>query len=591
MSSQVHSLTVEEYRIAGPVCLSIPVRYIGRVSQRYRDAWEAGLESEVHQILHDRNIRAAVNLDKRRTEHIQAVPRSAEYIFIEVIEVTEPSDRAQWLDAANEILESCRYKGLNGLNVEIADPRGLAPRISATISSTLPIVREWNDLLPDIMEVLKPNVGWLTIDLVDRAPGTDFGSVGKTSFVPTVLIMIQVNTKESYTAARGKIRSLLDPRFSDVAVEVIRGSLDHWVDGDLRPAFEHHGEKLWQDEGYVGASIHRAGIQHSGTLGCFIKLLHPNGVRSTYGLTNFHVVMPDHEDYDNHDDQTLSCIQYGLKPGFASTFRINMPSEIDLDAARTSYVSAIKQIEGDVAGGEPGMNNYLDYRALEAQGENPELCMSKGSVRQARMLIDELTTFRARINAIDSRKNNMRLGVVYAGSGIRQKRSQQILDWALINVDNARVPAANDLPPKIGEIFMSLQMNRIGSLALGQEVFKIGRRSNQTYGFVNPVKTTQLSAWTIRNGTPRYEVGFAWAVMDRKDNDEEGKHRKGSGYFSDKGDSGSAVFTRAGEFVGLLHSGVDPWRDISYITSAEDLVEDIKYITGATEVTMLESDS
>lgn len=145
----------------------------------------------------------------------------------------------------------------------------------------------------------------------------------------------------------------------------------------------------------MGASIHRAGIQHSGTLGCFIKLLHPNGVRSTYGLTNFHVVMPDHEDYDNHDDQTLSCIQYGLKPGFASTFRINMPSEIDLDAARTSYVSAIKQIEGDVAGGEPGMNNYLDYRALEVQGENPELCMPMGSVRHARMLIDELTTSRA----------------------------------------------------------------------------------------------------------------------------------------------------------------------------------------------------
>jgi hypothetical protein len=585
MSSQVPSLTVEEYRIAGPICLSIPVRYNGLVGQRYRDAWEAGLKSEVHQILHNRNIRAAINLDKRRTEHIQAAPRSADYIFIEV---TEPSDCAQWLDAANEILESCRHRGLNDLNVEIADPRGLAPRISATISSTLPIVREWNDLLPDVMEYLKPNIGWLTIDLVNRAPGTNFGSVGKITFVPTVLIMIQENTKESYTTACGKIRSLLDPRFSDVAVEVIRGSLDRCVDGDLRPAFEHHGEKLWQDEAYMGASIQRAGIQHSGTLGCFIKLLHPNGVRSTYGLTNFHVVMPDHEDYDNYDDQTLSRIQYGLKPSFASIFRINMPSEIDLDAARTSYLSAIKQIEGDVAGGEPGINDYLDYRALEVQGENPELCMPIGGVRHARILIDELTTSRARINAINSRKNNMRLGIVYAGSGIRQKRSQQILDWALINVDNARVPAVNGLPTKIGEILMkSLEMKRIGSLALDQEVFKIGRRSNQTCGFVNPVQTTQLLAWVIRNGTPKYEVGRAWAVMDRKVDDEEGKDRKGSEYFSDQGDSGSAVFTKAGEFVGLLHGGVEPWRQISYITSAEDLVEDIKYITGATEVAML----
>jgi hypothetical protein len=339
----------------------------------------------------------------------------------------------------------------------------------------------------------------------------------------------------------------------------------------------------------MGASIHRAGIQSSGTLGCFIQLLHPNGVRSIYGLTNFHVVMPDFEDYDNYDNQTLSWIQYGLQPGFASIFRINMPCEIDLDAARTSYVSGINQIQGDVVSGEPGVKDYLDYRALEAQGENPELCMPMVGVRRAKMLIDELAISQARINAIDSRRNNMRLGVVYAGSGIRQRRSQQILDWALINVDDARVPAANDLPPKIGEIFMPSQMTLIGSLALGQAVFKIGRRSNLTYGFVNPAKSTQLLAWVIRNGTPRYEVGYAWAVMDRKVDDDEGKDGRGSGYFSDKGDSGSAVFTKAGEFVGLLYGGVEPGRQVSYIMSAEDLVEDIKYITGATEVTMLES--
>jgi hypothetical protein len=143
------------------------------------------------------------------------------------------------------------------------------------------------------MEALKPNVEWLTIDLVNRTPGTDFGSVSNTSFVPTILIMIQENTKESYTAARDKICSLLDPRFPEVAVEVIRGSLDGCAGTqDLRPVFEHHEDKLWQDEGYMGASIQPADTKSSGTLGCFIKLWHPNGVCSTYGLTNFHVVMP-----------------------------------------------------------------------------------------------------------------------------------------------------------------------------------------------------------------------------------------------------------------------------------------------------------
>jgi hypothetical protein len=74
--------------------------------------------------------------------------------------------------------------------------------------------------------------------------------------------------------------------------------------------------------------------------------------------------------------------------------------------------------------------------------------------------------------------------------------------------------------------------------------------------------------------------------MDRKAEAEVEKDRRGE-YFSDKGDSGSAVFTENGKFVGLLHSGAEYWREISYVTSAQDLVEDIKYITGAIEVSML----
>jgi hypothetical protein len=158
------------------------------VDQRYQRAWDASLKSDVHQILHSRHIfRSAVNLEKRGTVYVQAALRSADYIFIEV---TEPSESTQWLSAANEILASCRHRGLDDLNVEIADPRGLALRISAIISSTLSIVCEWNILLPGIMEALKPSVEWLTIDLVNRAPGTNFASVGNTSFVPTILIMI-----------------------------------------------------------------------------------------------------------------------------------------------------------------------------------------------------------------------------------------------------------------------------------------------------------------------------------------------------------------------------------------------------------------
>jgi hypothetical protein len=149
--------------------------------------------------------------------------------------------------------------------------------------------------------------------------------------------------------------------------------------------------------------------------------------------------------------------------------------------------------------------------------------------------------------------------------------------------------ALHELPAMIdGKLMQSTQMDRIGSLALAQKVYKIGRRSNQTYGFVNPVKSTQLLAWEDRHGTVAYGVGAAWTVMNRQEDDEG---ERGSEYFSDKGDSGSAVFTEHGEFVGLLHAGVGPGKQTSYITSAQELLEDTKHITSATEVTMLESDS
>jgi hypothetical protein len=568
----------------------LPVRRGGGVAQRYQSAWDAGLESEVYQILFDRNFsRPVVNLERHRTERKQASPRSAEYIFIED---TELSDHAQWPIAANLILELCRHKGLDGLNVEIANPCGLIPNISATISPTLSIICDWNILLPGIMNALKPNVDWLTIDLISRASWADFESAGSASFVPTILIMIEENTEESYTAARDKICELLDPRFPEVAVEVIRGCLDDCTDTpDYEAAFMHHGDKLWQEEGYMGASIQRAGSKGSGTLGCFIKLRDRQSVVRTYGLTNFHVIVPDPEKTESHDPQTQHWIKNGLPPGFGRDFQINMPSETDLDAARDGYVQSIKDLEGDMADNNEGHEQYLsyekEYRGWVANGEDPEILMPKTAVHLVRSVRERLVRYRERIDVIDARKNNLRLGPVFAGSGIRQTLSGQLMDWAIIAVDQRRIPARNDLPIQIYNIDLkSSDMGRMGSLALHKRVFKVGRSSNETCGFVNRVATTKLLSWRYSNGKLIYDCGKTWVVMDRTVEDDEGK-KKGSRFFSDKGDSGSAVFSQNGEFVGLLHGGTYPERNMSYVTAAQDLVEDIKRITGAVEVTML----
>jgi hypothetical protein len=512
------------------------------------------------------------------------------YICIEFAELQE--DRTQWPIAAKLILELCRRKGLDDLNVEIVDSRGLIRKITATISPTLPIVSEWKTLLPDIMNALKPNIDWLTIDLLSRASWTEFESVGSDSFVPTILITIKDTTEESYTAARDRIVDLLDPQFPEVAVEVTRGCLgDCACPPDYEPPFTHHGDKLWQEEAYIGASIQRAGSKGSGTLGCFIKLRDPQNVVQTYGLTNFHVVVPDHENIGSHDPQMQGWIKDGLPPGFGRDFQINMPSETDLDAARDEHVQSIKDLEGDMANNNKGHQKYLlyekEYCRWEAEGEDPESLMPKTAVNLVRSVRERLLHYGEQINAIDARKNNLRLGRVFAGSGIRETLSGQLVDWAIIAVDHKRIPARNELPIKICNIdLQSPEMDQIGSLDLHKRVFKVGRSSNETCGFVNPVDTTKLWGWRYDNGELIYNPGSAWVVMDRSMEYDGGKPR-GCKFFSDKGDSGSAVFSQDGQFVGLLHGGVYPERDRSYVTAAQDLVEDIKHITGAVEVTML----
>lgn len=583
-------LVVEDHRVAGPIYLPLPIRSNGGVPERHQKAWDTGLKTEVYRILSNHHLsRPVVNLENLRTERSYASPRSAVYVYIQDMEV---QDRAQWPIAAKLILELCRRRGLNDLNVEIVDPRGLSPKMSATIPPTLPIVHEWKTLLPDIMNALKPNFDWLTIGLISRASWADFESVGSASFVPTILIMIKHDTEESYTVARDKIVDLLDPRFPEVAVEVIRGCLDdRATTRDYELPFAHHGDKLWQEEAYMGASIQRVGSNNSGTLGCFIKLRDPQNVVQTYGLTNFHVVVPDHEDIGSRDPQLQNWIKNGLPPSFDRDFQINMPSETDLDDARDKHVQSIKDIEGSATDNKKGHQKYLlyekEYCRSIAEGEDPESLMSKTAVNLVKSIREELLQYRENINAIDARKSNLRLGQVFAGSGIRQTPSRQLMDWAIIAVDHSRIPTKNDLPKEIcGIRLLSSEMDQIGSLDLHKRVFKIGRSSNETCGYVNAVKTTNLSGWGYKNGELVYSCGEAWLVTDRSAEYDGGKAR-GSSFFSDKGDSGSAVFSQDGEFVGLLYGGTHPERDLSYVTAAQDLVEDIKHITGAVEVTML----
>ena len=101
-------------------------------------------------------------------------------------------------------------------------------------------------------------------------------------------------------------------------------------------------------------------------LGCFIKLRYPNGARSIFGLTNFHVVMPYHEEYKRHNHSTLTRIQKEATERLSQSICLVKW----LGHARTSHVQVVKDIEGDVVDGIPANRQYRAYLALKAQGKS-----------------------------------------------------------------------------------------------------------------------------------------------------------------------------------------------------------------------------
>ena len=580
-SSKTHQFTIEDFRITGPIYLPVPVQFLTSADDVYTEAWAAGLESEVYQILSSHNIKHAVaNLYKRETRHTGAIIRSADYIFVETTKLQDVDD--QWLNAAVAILELCHSKGFNDLNVEIAEERGLIPKITATIQPTLNIVSDWDVVLPGILEALKPNKEWLTIDLVSRAAGPVSRSAEQPLWVPTVLILIKETTDESFTAACDDIAALLNPRYPQVAVEIVRGTLHGSGTGNIDAVFRHHGEKLWQESAYMGASIQRtdpaAGVGPA-TFGCFLKLTGQEGSSRVCGLTNFHVAVNLHVAIETQDTQTQAWRRHGMPPG--THFNLSMPSKNDLEAAVTHYESRISEIHTnpDILRIRKKMREY------ESEGIDLKLVMSRRDLeRERKHGTSTLPFYQDSLRGLESRRQHMNLGNVYAASGQRKNPKNMILDWALMEVMPSRTATENTIPVINGVAFDNQYLIGTAAHALDVEVFKIGRSSGETHGFVNRILTTKLWNYRMQGNTIIYEVGNALAVSrspvytiaDR-----------GSPFFSEEGDSGSVVFNKESQVVGLLFGG-NSIDCISYIMPVDDMFQDIKNITGAVAVEVLE---
>ncbi|KAF3480734.1 uncharacterized protein GIQ15_06081 [Arthroderma uncinatum] len=172
------------------------------------------------------------------------------------------------------------------------------------------------------------------------------------------------------------------------------------------------------------------------------------------------------------------------------------------------------------------------------------------------------------------------LGSVFAASGFKTSPQKNILDWALIDVEDSRI-TSNEIPPDGGvspDFFTTYCppqpiMSGTTSVAEGNHVFKIGRRTGFTAGIVNGIKLCDLQGWvTNSQGQKECVRGTALLILPHA-----------CETFGDPGDSGSFVMDGQGRFVGLYFGG-DRERNAGLVTEAPNLFEDIKKVTGCRDV-------
>jgi len=158
-------------------------------------------------------------------------------------------------------------------------------------------------------------------------------------------------------------------------------------------------------------------------------------------------------------------------------------------------------------------------------------------------------------------------GIVLATSGYKiSKRSNCSIDWGLAEVKESRVGNNEILeltsrPKSFGQFFPPHStVDEMQELELGQQVMKVGRTTNVTYGYVSHIESECKLP-----GNPTTSTEFAITGL------------KGT-LFSDKGDSGAFVLNEFGQLVGMIVGGGILGE--TFVTPIQEVTADIMEMTG-----------
>lgn len=315
---------------------------------------------------------------------------------------------------------------------------------------------------------------------------------------------------------------------------------------------------------YITASNGQKLSPALGTLGCWLEIKSTNFPDWTrVALTNYHIIRSG----------------YG---GFKASLTSGEPT---IEAPQDN--SALWGVDSNGVGRKPAAPSL----------EHPSRSKHNYGVQNARDLANGLPgelsrKYQAELDQMVGFFDQGRhmLGSVYCASGFtRRTANKGVLDWALVlpfgvaRIGNNRLPSLESWVEKYPTEVHQYPVPETSENSLrqppqaglrgfkhGQKAYKVGASTGLTIGEFNRLKSGVTLA--DRKHVTRKSDEFAFLASAET---EEGDDR-----FSAVGDSGSVVWNKQGQAVGLLFSGQKPQQTergtITYVTPIEDVFEDIK---------------
>ncbi|EEP81066.1 predicted protein [Uncinocarpus reesii 1704] len=472
-----------------------------------------------------------------------------------------------WLHASREIHGLLQKKNLNDVSVEIADPRVFEPMQYDPIHPTDTIYPKWDAVCAAILDLGINNCR--AIECFRYGRGTD----GKN---PQTIIVTVSPSESKYKQTREQIVDILNNfELPTVGVIIAKGEIERSATPWMLPWDD------MKDAGQAGLSLGKHGISNSsGTFGGWVEIQDATTERwIQLGLTCFHCVDPKEQANTAPPQLLTRWYTNGISANDADAkeyLKVDQPSMHDIENELAVLDEFIKVDQ-----------NHKCYASIQTALQADEFITPPDSELYKSIKASLQKHMAKKLHIEQFRDSGAPyLRHVYAGSGYREKPIlrenhsdyEAIMDWALIDVEDSRV-GDNNITIHGTPIFHAIHhlttlrnWDVIRPLVSNEDsgtddLYKVGRSTRFTAGRYNGIKSAHVATKINEHGEQETKVTMEHAIVGI------------SGRFSNPGDSGSFVFTRYGEVIGMIFGG-HTQGPISYMTHISDLFDDIKAITG-----------